>query len=77
MAETRLTVDGVTLLHDNLGAWRQQPPPDLQALLKPGNPQPWSKPAMVTLVDALLTDTPITITITTNGSHFTMTTSQP
>lgn len=65
-------VDRVTLLDDDLRVDQPQQPPAIDALLKPAEPQPWHKPLMVTLFDALLTGHSIAIDITTNSHSWAM-----
>lgn len=66
MAHIIITVDNITLLNDNLGDWMQQPPPDLQALMKPPDPQPWHRATMIVMTEALLTNQPTHIDIHTH-----------
>lgn len=77
MAHTILTVDNITLLDDNLDEWQAQPPPDLQALLKPADPQPWHRTTMIAIAESLLKNEPVHIDITTHTNGWTLTVTKP
>lgn len=72
MTHISITVDTVTLLDDNLGDWMQQPPPTLQALLKPPDPQPWHRATMIVMTEALLNNKDTRITVHTHPHGWTM-----
>lgn len=72
MAHTTIIVNGETLLDDNLGQWTSTPPPAIEALSHPKERRHWMYPVMATLVPALISDHPISITVTTNGTNWSM-----
>lgn len=68
-----LTVDGRTLLDDNLDNWQQRPPEQLQELIKPGRkPQPWLQAALITLADAAMNNMPVEIHVKTHIAGWTI-----
>ncbi len=75
MSHAILTVNGRTLLNDNLSDWQQQPPEAIKQLLNPKTtPTAWAKPAMIALADAALLNQAIRIDITTYpGGGWTLT----
>jgi hypothetical protein len=75
---TTLTLNGRTLLNDNLDQWQQRPPQQLQELIKPGHkPQPWIQAALITLADAAMNSQPIEIHITTKPTGWTINVQHP
>jgi len=65
---TVLTIDGRTLIDDDLEQWQQRPNSELQELIKPGQkPQPWLQSALIALADAAMNQYPIEIHIVTSA----------
>ena len=77
MAHTILTVDNITILDANLDEWQQTPPPDLQALMKPTDPQPWHRTAMIAIAESLLKNEPVRLDITTRDNGWTLAVTKP
>ena len=65
---TILTIDGRTLIDDDLDQWQQRPTAELQELIKPGQkPQPWLQSALIALADSAMNQYPIEIHIVTSA----------
>ena len=56
---TILTIDGRTLIDDDLDQWQQRPTAELQELIKPGHtPEPWLQAALMALAAAAMNQYP-------------------
>ncbi len=65
MPHATVIIDGHTMLDANLDEWHQTPPQQFADLIKGGTPQPWMKPIMLALTDALIQNNSIHIEATT------------
>ena len=73
MPHATLIVDGYKHLDDDLEEWHQAPPEFLASLMRPGaRPEPYLKAAALALVEAIHHQQPVTITITTRPTGWTM-----
>jgi hypothetical protein len=77
MSHVRLTVDNQTWMDDDTGHWSRKTPEKLRELQTRTNPQPWMKAALITMTEAIVQQKPITITVTTTTTGFTITTETP
>jgi hypothetical protein len=70
MPHVILTIDGNTIVDAPLDTWHEAQPDNVMALLNPQTAKhdPWSKPLMMVLWDAIMNDQPTAITIASNGS---------
>jgi hypothetical protein len=70
MPHVCLTIDGHQLFDAPLDTFQEVQPETVMALLDPRaeKREPWSKPLMMVLWDAIMSDQPTAITIASNGS---------
>jgi len=68
MTHVRVTVDGMTMMDDNLGNWQARPPEFLKRMVTPGPTKPEShiKAIGIVIADAVLIGEDVAIDVTTD-----------
>lgn len=79
MAHVKITIDGETILDDNLGEWTRALPERLQQELHPneGRPQPWIRAIGLAMVEAATDNKPFEADVTTSPGEWTLTVKTP
>lgn len=73
MSHAKIVIDGITRLDTDLALGYKRPPKELVDLMDPNtNPEPYLKPVGVALACAVTENNPITITIETSPTGWTM-----